>query len=421
MTDAPPAPPSPSPQLRWGPRRPGLGLRREVALLFPIALLVLAGLAIFALLSYRQAVERLGEERRIEAARLARGVAGALRGAPAPRPETLRALVPQALGVAVLDEQGLPVAQVGEIAPYALPGALAAGGGSPAAGPDELLGSAVAGFAPLATTGRRRWVRVDLPAATLAAQGRAVRLLTPLVFSVSLAVCVLVLLFLRHAFAPYDTLLERAKQAGELGGDGEDEITSLVSTFERALAALGHRGRAEDDIAALERALAPSLESGLLLLDRDGRVLALNPVGAALLGLAPPPAGTPLATALAAQPALAGLVLEAVASGRGVNRREVEIAAAGGRRTLGLTLHPLRRDDGAARGFLALFADLTEVHRRDDEARRAQNLAQLGELSAGLAHELRNSLATMRGYLTLIERGPGAQAAAEHFAEIRRE
>ena len=288
-------------------RRPWLGLRREIAILFPVALLVLTGLAIFALLSYRGAIARLTAERHAEAERVARAAAVALRGAPSPRPETLRALAPQALGIALLDERGVPVAQAGEIAPYALPAELAAAG-SAAAGPDDLLVGAVAGFAPLAPSGLRRWVRVDLPAPGLAAQARALRLLTPLVVGVSLAVCVLVLLFLRHAFAPYDTLLARARQAGALDADGEDEITSLVTTFERALAALGRRGGAEDDIAALERALAPSLESGLLLLDREGRVVALNPAGAGLLELAPPPPGTPLATALAAQPALASLL-----------------------------------------------------------------------------------------------------------------
>ncbi len=402
-------------------RRPGIGLRREVGLLFPAALVILAALAIFTLLAYRGALQLLLEERRAEAERLARAAATALRDSPALTPEALRALAPTAAGVALLDEQGLPLAVTGDVPSIGLPAALAAPGAVTAAvGPGPLLTNGVAGFARSQQSGRTLWVRVDLPAAGLAAQRRALRILVPLVVGVTLAVSLLVLLFLGHLLAPYETLLERAKQAGEAPAAGEDEVTALVSTFERALAAL-RSGAPEDDFAALERALAPSLESGLLLLDREGRVLALNPAGAALIGTAAPPVGTPLPTALAAQPALAALLVEALAAGHGAARREAEITVAGSRRQLGLTLHPLRREAGDVRGYVVLFADLTEIRRREDEARRAQNLAQLGELTAGLAHELRNSLATMRGYLTLIDRSGGAAGVAEHVTEIRRE
>lgn len=51
----------------------------------------------------------------------------------------------------------------------------------------------------------------------------------------------------------------------------------------------------------------------------------------------------------------------------------------------------------------------------------ARTLTQLGELAAGVAHELRNSLATLRGYLTLIERDPQGGSLEESLGEIRRE
>ncbi|NJL26423.1 MAG: HAMP domain-containing histidine kinase [Thermoanaerobaculia bacterium] len=51
----------------------------------------------------------------------------------------------------------------------------------------------------------------------------------------------------------------------------------------------------------------------------------------------------------------------------------------------------------------------------------ARTLTQLGELAAGVAHELRNSLATLRGYLSLIERDPARSSLAEYLGEMRRE
>jgi signal transduction histidine kinase len=237
--------------------------------------------------------------------------------------------------------------------------------------------------------------------------------------------------------APYDRLLETARRVeGHGGAEGEDDIELLVRTFERGIAAMAHPAREpgpDEDIAALERTLAGSLESGLLLLDRKGRVLALNPLGAQLLAVPVPAPGTPLDQALAGHPELAGVLAEAVGEGRSLQRQELDLAGAEGRRTLGLTVHPLggaaapatTRPGAAparaeARGYLVLFADLTEVRRQAEEQRLAERLAGIGELAAGVAHEMRNGLATLQGYLSLLQRSAG-ESPAGYLEEMRRE
>jgi len=409
------------------PRR--LGLRREVLILLPAVLLLLVVLSTFTLFSYRNAVWLLTAERQQEAARLARAVADHLAAVPggslSPSPQLLRQPAPAALGVALVDGGGNPLAAVGDLPAADL---LAPAAGRPldrafGVGPDERSPEAVLGFAPLGGPAGRRYVRVDLPAGVLAGQRRALSVLTVSVLAINGALMLLVLFFLRHLLAPWETLLARARQVGAGGQAAEDEVEFLLATFERALAALaaGPARTAEDDIAALERTLSASLQSGLLLLDREGRVLALNAVGAALLGVPSPEPGQPLARVLAGQPELLEVLSAAVAAEASPQRLECSVRAGRETLTVGLTVHPLRRDDGGVRGYLVLFADLTEVLRRAEESRLAESLAQLGEMAGGVAHELRNSLATLRGYLTLIERRPGEDSIADFLSEIRRE
>ncbi|HEV2846820.1 MAG TPA: histidine kinase dimerization/phospho-acceptor domain-containing protein, partial [Thermoanaerobaculia bacterium] len=406
-----------------------LGLRREVLVLLPVAFLLLVVLSTFTLFSYREALAALTRERQEEAALLAGSVAqhlAALRGgATSPGPLDLSEAAPTARGIALMDSGGRALAFVGELPAAGL--LEPAGGLLPierpvGVGPDEGSPDAVAGFAPLGSSQGRRYVRVDLPAGVLAGQLRALRVLTVFVLTLNGALVLLLLFFLRHLLAPWETLLARAREVGEGSAKEGDEVEFLLATFERAVTSLsGQERKAEDDIAALERTLSASLQSGLLLLDQQGRVLALNAVGAALLetGLAEP--GEPLEAVLAGQPELLELLTEAVAEGTAPKRRECSVRSGRGNLTVGLTVHPLRRDDGEVRGYLVLFADLTEVQRRAEEGRIAESLAQLGEMAGGVAHELRNSLATLRGYLTLIERRPDEDSIADFLSEIRHE
>lgn len=404
---------------RW--RR--LGLRREVLILVPASFYLVILLSVFTLLSYRNAVSLLVEEQRAEAGALARRLAGEVSSDPDPVAR-LRDLAVAARGAALIGADGEVRGRTGELPEGSL---LAPLGPNPypvsqVRGPEDGLDGIIAAFVPVGRRGGARatgWLRVDLDATTLAAQRRNLTLLSGVVLGVDIALALLVLLFLGHMLAPYETLLERARRAGATPGDAEDEIAFLLETFERALEGLSRReGGTEDDIAILQRTLGVSLESGVLLLDRSGGVLALNETGVELLGVTRPVPGTPVEMMFADHPGLAvpaTLISEAISHGREVRREECRIQVTGEgadeegtERTLGLTVHVLRREDDeeerSPRGFLVLFVDLTEVRRQRERAQLTDSLRQLGEMSAGVAHELRNSLATIKGYLTLIER-----------------
>src|SRR5216684_4039506 len=75
--------------------------------------------------------------------------------------------------------------------------------------------------------------------------------------------------------------------------------------------------------------------------------------------------------------------------------------------------------DGRSLGVLALFSDLSEVRRLEARVALARHLADLGEVSAGAAHEFRNAAAAIDGFANLAQRHP--ERAVEYLQSIRQE
>ncbi len=84
-------------------------------------------------------------------------------------------------------------------------------------------------------------------------------------------------------------------------------------------------------------------------------------------------------------------------------RMELEyVTPAGNARVLGVTLSPVRAGAGTMLGAACLVSDLTEITNLSRQVRLRENLASLGEMSAGIAHEFKNSLATISGYAQML-------------------
>ena len=63
---------------------------------------------------------------------------------------------------------------------------------------------------------------------------------------------------------------------------------------------------------------------------------------------------------------------------------------------------PIRDGDGAKTGYVLLFSDMTDLKRLEERLRRSERLASLGRLAAGIAHEIRNPLSSIKGFVTII-------------------
>ena len=193
----------------------------------------------------------------------------------------------------------------------------------------------------------------------------------------------------------------------------EAEENAAGSFMASAMGEAVHRMRAhERELAArvlasemLSDQIIDSLPSGLLVTNASGDPQRVNPSGARLLGLTAPVTDlTRLWTELGESGAsIRALIDECLATGSGSARRSIVIDdQRSGRRHLGAGVSPLRDADGNLTGAICLFTDITSVVELEDRLRLKDSLARLGELTAGLAHEFRNGLATIHGYARLM-------------------
>ncbi|HKA14653.1 MAG TPA: ATP-binding protein [Myxococcota bacterium] len=147
--------------------------------------------------------------------------------------------------------------------------------------------------------------------------------------------------------------------------------------------------------------------SGICAVDADGALVLINAAARRTLGgsCASAQIGMPCEQALADYPALARLLREALAGRPALSRAELCAERADGeRRVLGLSLTSLPDAAGAIGGAAVVFRDLAPIERSGERERLQQRLAALGEMAAGIAHEMRNPLAGMEVLAGLLQR-----------------
>jgi signal transduction histidine kinase len=160
---------------------------------------------------------------------------------------------------------------------------------------------------------------------------------------------------------------------------------------EKELARLhkAERERAENT-ARLSEEVTRNMPAGLLVIGANGLISGSNPAAE-----------------------------QCLAEGK-IFRREqaAHIAPDGTHRELGVTISPIRRGEQKATGAICLLSDLTELASLQKQMQLRENLAALGELSAGIAHEFKNALATISGYAQMIQSDPNAADTPENAEKI---
>jgi two-component system sensor histidine kinase PilS (NtrC family) len=155
------------------------------------------------------------------------------------------------------------------------------------------------------------------------------------------------------------------------------------------------------DLRAYNEYVIDSLLSGLVTTDNEGRVLTFNKAAAAITGIPTEQAVGQNVGEVLQLPATVRIQLTTLVETRSL-RVDLEYRTGPGRvLDIGLMVTMIGFPDGRS-GYLFTFQDVTELKRLERNARLQQRLAAVGEMAAGIAHEIRNPLASMSGSIQVL-------------------
>jgi len=161
------------------------------------------------------------------------------------------------------------------------------------------------------------------------------------------------------------------------------------------------------------------MRNGVIAIHRDGTIALVNGEACRIFALPrdPDPVGLAFSDAFRARPDLVRVLSGAFEMTTLPNRAELRLKELD--RVIGYTLSQVRDDQERAIGAVLFFKDLTQVEQMEERERLRDRLASLGEMAAGIAHELKNPLAGIEVMAGLLRRQvPDTPSAQSLLADI---
>lgn len=214
--------------------------------------------------------------------------------------------------------------------------------------------------------------------------------------------------------------------SGENPAFAAASVQAVIQRLKEQEKELARLHRAEKDRAQqterLSEAVTRDMPAGLLLINSAGLINLANPAAKQTLGIEAL-AYRRYSEALGEESPLTRLIAQCLANAGTFQREELDHRTPTGVvRRLGVTISPVFQTPGdpagKINGAVCLLSDLTEVSELQQQVRLKENLAALGEMSAGIAHEFKNSLATISGYAQLIRGDAEKKETAENAEKI---
>lgn len=228
----------------------------------------------------------------------------------------------------------------------------------------------------------------------------------------------LIVLFSRRLGANIDIITDGLSTLAHKTPTQLPNLPGELGQISRSVNALAQTLR---ETKTLNDLIIENAADGVIAIDRQGDVTTMNPAAEAITGYTLSElVGRPYAT-LFSDPHFASPVLDTLAHGTKHLAQEVSFPARDRTIELSVTTSRIHNANGELIGALVIFSDLTA--RKESQRRLAQTerLATLGELMAGVAHEVRNPLTAIRGYVQIIRQQLTLPVHQEYLSVVLKE
>lgn len=192
----------------------------------------------------------------------------------------------------------------------------------------------------------------------------------------------------------------------------------LAANVQQAEQQLERKSEHLADLEIVYHDVIQSISSGLVTTDLDGAITSVNRVGTEILGHGERAlVGTHIGDCgLLTRPHWDEVVAATVRDGK--VRAETECELAHGAAYVGYSLTRLSEASGTPRGYILIFQDLSEWRLLQEELRVKDRMAAVGELAAGIAHEIGNPLAAISGSVQMLSGSFAAESPKSKLLDI---
>lgn len=211
-------------------------------------------------------------------------------------------------------------------------------------------------------------------------------------------------------------ILQGAKGDAGAVPDDRNNVSFVVDTFHSMVSTLKEKEKELKElkeqaekraksVEAYNENILKSIQSGVMTFDRQGIVVTSNAASEEILEMVEGSCtGKSYSEVFGPGSWLVRLIEKTISDGRPERRGEGELSVGGGQKWLGAGTSLLKADDGSTSGVILVFTDITEVKGLRERMELKERIAVLGEMSAGIAHELRNPMGVISGYAEFLAR-----------------
>ncbi|MFH2036757.1 MAG: ATP-binding protein [Candidatus Zixiibacteriota bacterium] len=239
--------------------------------------------------------------------------------------------------------------------------------------------------------------------------------------------------FARRVISPFESLKEKAAASGHLSDYANDEVEQLINSYETIINNLKTNelelaklnsivSEKAEHLEVYNNYILNSINTGIITLDIERKISTVNPAVYKICKFEQiNNDDNSYAKIMRPYPALLDFVDKFFITEDQIENEKIEIISGDSAKIISASISPLYDKDNRKIGYLLILLDQTDFINLERELEIRERMAVLGEMSGGLAHQLRNSIGGMIGFARLIEKKNNNEQARKNIAALLKE